>query len=57
MPESLILVQRYMCYAILSPTHQIHHYCYFGPSLVSITNKLSAKYDNFSFLDWRCLYQ
>ncbi len=28
----------------------------FGPSWVSITNKLSAKHDNCSFLDWRCLY-
>ncbi len=28
-----------------------------GPSWISITNKLSAKHDNCSFLDWRCLYQ
>ncbi len=27
------------------------------PSQFSITNNLSAKYDNCSFLDWRCLYQ
>ncbi len=57
MSKRLILVQLYVCYAILSLTPQNQHYWCFGPSWVFITCKLYAKYDNCSFLDWSCLYQ
>ncbi len=54
--EWIVFVVGYVCYAVLSPTHQSRHYRCFGPSWISITNELSAKHDNCSFHDWRCLY-